>query len=417
MQSFQTVPSSLVEFTQPFNELFSHNQHTHLQQYLSGLVIGEDKNILKISEFIDHSATYDNLHHFISNSNWDYRAITDKMVEVIKADKYLKPLPTGWLVIDDVLIDKTGKHIEMVGKFFDYSENKYLDYAHCLVQLWYVDARGVGYPLTLEMYIKEDLVPDKSQFKTKHLIAQELVNWALSKGLNFQGILFDSWYLNKDFVALIEENGKSWVSRIKSDRLISWQGKNISVACYRDKLQEKDFTETIIKKRKFRIHSKCFPVKSLEGRKIRLVFVQEYDKKKKAWTKVVVLATNQVTWHSDKILKNYLLRWSIEVFFKDSKQHLGLGAYQMRKLKGIKRHWCLVNLAYVFLVKVKLTSSLLNKLSHQLKTVGQLCSYYKDQVTEMIIHFAYRQFENNKTPDEIVQMLKLNSPLLAGAEL
>jgi len=208
MQSFQAIPSSLVKFTQPFNDLFSHNQYLHFQQYLSGLIMGEDKNILKISQFIDHCSTYDNLHHFISNSHWNWQDITDKMVEVIKNDKYLKPIHTGWLVVDDVLIDKTGKKIEMVGKFFDYSENKYINYAHCLVQLWYVDTRSIGYPLTMEMYIKESLLDDKSKFKTKHLIAKELVQWAINKGLDFQGVLFDSWYLNKDFVDFIEENEK-----------------------------------------------------------------------------------------------------------------------------------------------------------------------------------------------------------------
>jgi len=417
MQSFQAIPSSLVKFTQPFNDLFSHNQYLHFQQYLSGLIMGEDKNILKISQFIDHCSTYDNLHHFISNSHWNWQDITDKMVEVIKNDKYLKPIHTGWLVVDDVLIDKTGKKIEMVGKFFDYSENKYINYAHCLVQLWYVDTRSIGYPLTMEMYIKESLLDDKSKFKTKHLIAKELVQWAINKGLDFQGVLFDSWYLNKDFVDFIEENEKSWLSRIKSDRLIRHQGRLISVADYQNLLTVNDFKKVELKGRQFRVHSKCFPVKSLTNRQVRLVFVQEYDKKKKQWTKTAVLATNQITWHTDKILKNYLLRWSIEVFFRDSKQHLGLGSYQMRKLKGIKRHWCLVSLAYVFLVKVRLTITLLNKLSHQLKTVGQLCSYYKDQMIEMLIHFAYRQFQDNKTPTEIIQTLKLDSPLLAGIEL
>lgn len=86
----------------------------------------------------------------------------------------------------------------------------------------------------------------------------------------------------------------------------------------------------------------------------------------------------------------------------------------MRKLKGIKRHWCLVPLACVFLQKVKLESSLLMKLEHQLKTVGQMCSYYQDQITEMIVHFAYRQFQDNKNADEIIKALKLDSPLLAG---
>ena len=265
----------------------------------------------------------------------------------------------------------------------------------------------------MEMYVKRDLIDNTEQFKTKHVIAKELVKWAIDKGLNFQGVLFDGWYLNNDLVDFIEQNHKTCVSRMKSNRLIKVKVENISVSDYRDSLTEKDFTESIIRDRKFRLHSKCFQVKSL-NRKVRLVFVQEYDLKKKAWTKVIVSATNHVAWRSDKIIKSYLLRWSIEVFFRGSKQHLSLGSYQMRKLTGIKRHWCLVSLTYVFLQKMKLESSLLRKLSHQLKTAGQMCPYYKDQITEMIVHFAYRQFQDNKNPDEIIKALKLNSPLLAG---
>lgn len=172
------------------------------------------------------------------------------------------------------------------------------------------------------MYIKRDLIESKEQFKTKNVIAKELVKWAIDKGLDFQGVLFDGWYLNNDLIDFIEENYKTWVSRMKSNRLIRVKGKNISVGVYRDFLTEKDFTETTINGRKFRFASKCFQVKYL-NRKTRLVFVQEYDLKKKVWTKVIVLATNQVTWHANKIIKSYLLRWPIEVFFRDSKQHLG----------------------------------------------------------------------------------------------
>ena len=413
MSTLQVIPQTLNNFTQPFKQEFSHNQFNHFQQYLSGLIISQDKNILEISNFIDKGSTYDNLHHFISNSNWDYNQITDKMVEIIKQDKHLKPIPAGWIVVDDVLIDKTGKRIEMVSKFYDHSSNTYLDYAHCLVQLYYVDSRGVGYPLKAALYVKQDLLKDKNSFQTKHIIAQALIQWALDKNIKFQGVLFDSWYLNNNLANFIEENGKSWISRIKSDRLIRVQGRIIPVKEYGDKLTDKDFTIVTIKGKKYKYYSKCFKVKSLGNKQTRLVFVSEYDGKKQEWKKVIVLATNQVTWHSEKIIKTYLLRWSIETFFRDSKQHLGLDSYQMRKLSGIKSHWCLVSLAYVFLIKVKLESSLLRKLSHQLKTVGQLCSYYKDQAVEMLVYWAYEQFRFHKKPDEIIQSLKLNSPLLA----
>jgi SRSO17 transposase len=33
------------------------------------------------------------------------------------------------------------------------------------------------------------------------------------------------------------------------------------------------------------------------------------------------------------------MRWTIETYFRDAKQHLGLSDYQVRGLKGIKSHW------------------------------------------------------------------------------
>lgn len=319
----------------------------------------------------------------------------------------------GWLVIDDVIIDKSGKKIEMVGKLYDHAQGKYLDYAHCLVQLWYADSRGIGYPLKSELYIKKELLKNASEFKTKHAIAQELISWAKRKGISFQGVLFDGWYLNSEFTEFIENQSKAWVSRARSNNLIKVEGKYIQIKDFVKNLKSEDFKEFSAKKRKYKYFAKSFKMKCLKNPKVQVVLISEYDEKKDKWSDIVALVSNQITWHAEKIIKSYLLRWSIETFFRDSKQHLGLGDYQMRKLAGIKRHWCLVSLAYVFLIKMKLESSLIKSLSHQLKTVGQLCSYHKDCVMEMIIHWSYAQFKNGINPNDLIKTLKLGSPLLA----
>jgi len=44
-----------------------------------------------------------------------------------------------------------------------------------------------------------------------------------------------------------------------------------------------------------------------------------------------------------------MLRWKIENFHKDAKQHLGLGKVQVRNIEGIKKHWYLVFLAHSLL--------------------------------------------------------------------
>ena len=42
-------------------------------------------------------------------------------------------------------------------------------------------------------------------------------------------------------------------------------------------------------------------------------------------------------------------RWVIEVFFKMSKQHLGLGDYHLLRYRGIERYLCLVLIAHLLL--------------------------------------------------------------------
>jgi hypothetical protein len=54
------------------------------------------------------------------------------------------------------------------------------------------------------------------------------------------------------------------------------------------------------------------------------------------------------------VLSHYLHRWAIEVFFKASKQHLGLGDYQVLRYRGVVRYLHLVLIAYLLLTHLGL---------------------------------------------------------------
>jgi hypothetical protein len=62
----------------------------------------------------------------------------------------------------------------------------------------------------------------------------------------------------------------------------------------------------------------------------------------------IYLLTNRSD-HVKKIIADYMLRWKIENFHKDAKQHLGLGKVRVRNIEGIKKHWYLVFLAHSLL--------------------------------------------------------------------
>lgn len=49
---------------------------------------------------------------------------------------------------------------------------------------------------------------------------------------------------------------------------------------------------------------------------------------------------------TQEILNHYVERWSIEVFFRSSKNKLAFDQYQIRSFKGIQRYWLLMSLAH-----------------------------------------------------------------------
>jgi hypothetical protein len=54
-------------------------------------------------------------------------------------------------------------------------------------------------------------------------------------------------------------------------------------------------------------------------------------------------------WRAKGILGRYTRRWEVEEFYRDAKQHLGLGKCQMQSAEGTRRHWYLVLLMYSLL--------------------------------------------------------------------
>ena len=57
-----------------------------------------------------------------------------------------------------------------------------------------------------------------------------------------------------------------------------------------------------------------------------------------------------------KIVADYLKRWSIEMFIKNEKQHLGLGDYRVLRYQAVVRHLHLVDCAYACLTHLSLKS-------------------------------------------------------------
>ena len=119
----------------------------------------------------------------------------------------------------------------------------------------------------------------------------------------------------------------------------------------------------------------------------------------------MALVTNRRDWEAVKIVSTYLLRCGIDAFYRDAKQHLGMGSYQLRAMKGIIRHWYLVFLAYCFLLLNGLRSKLIKRLKTNLDTIGSNSPAMWEELTVSLIAWIYRYFQKNKVPLEVAELL------------
>lgn len=196
------IPQEIDKVCQNYNHILKKSQFKNFELLITGIIINDIANIQALAQGFEGGQHYDSLHHFLSESSWDYEKIMEASISVIKQLEDKRSFSEkGWLVIDDTLIEKYGKHIEATGKLYDHSKGCFLQYAHCLLLLLYVDHRGNRYPLRFDLYLKEEYCQRTGErFRTKIEIAKELVQYAIDQGVNFGGVVIDSWYFNKELM-------------------------------------------------------------------------------------------------------------------------------------------------------------------------------------------------------------------------
>ena len=122
-----------------------------------------------------------------------------------------------------------------------------------------------------------------------------------------------------------------------------------------------------------------------------------------------VLVTNRRDWTAAQILRRYLQRWPIETFYQDGKGHVGLAAYRMRTAEAIKKHWCLVFVAYSLAhleclptVPVAGTGKFP---THPIKTIGDVCRQQVQSLIQALILFAHELLQAGESAQEVFAKL------------
>ena len=439
-----------------FRDLFENRcQFQHFQNYLTGLIVLDNKSLANITRCVLESADKTNLSRFFSEAPWFQERVNDRRLTYLlqQTQAVRDPQADAALILDDTLCEHVGSLFDYVDRHYNHGNDTY-PLAHNPVTSYYV--RGpVRFPVDLRLYRRYEectqwatfvqqhfpnrpipktkkerarfhkevdplLLEDPNfqklhdQFRTKIDLSIALLEAALQHKVPFRVLLFDSWYLSEELVSMARYRKKDWISLLKKNRnletnsfvlkdaagkAIRLEGSHIAVEDLVPRIPPTAYREVTVGDTTYWTFTLAVRLPGLG--KVRLVI--SFQSAELTGT-YAVLVSNRVDWTAQRIITLYLQRWPIETFYQDSKGHLGLDTYRMRSTEAIGKHWCLVFVAYSLLHLDCLPPSP-TKGSSPLKTIGEACRQQAQALIEALILYAHEQLQRGQQAVDIFATL------------
>lgn len=232
--------------------------------------------------------------------------------ELWKHAAVLVKLKTGYLIIDDSILDKPySKQIPFVRAQWSGKHHEIV-LGICIVTLLWTDGEQI-IPVDFRVY---DPARDG---KTKNEHARDMLDTAERRGFTPEYVLFDSWYSSIENLKAITKKEWKWIAELKSNRQVSVvQGAYHAV-------KDLDWTSTQVQK--------------VWLKEYGFVQVAEIDREN---GDIVYLATNDLALVDAFSIKDHSdCRWNIEEFHRGIKQFCGIEhCYSQREQSQLNHILC-----------------------------------------------------------------------------
>ncbi len=359
-------------------------------QYLSGLMQAKRKNMERMAEVVPDSCDQ-SLQHFLSNSSWDGRALTDQVA--LEASAIIGDDQNTALIIDESYFAKKGvKSVGVsrqwngrlgkvdncqVGVFAALSRGKFatlIDARLYMPKAWIDDPKRC----------KASNVPVASQvMKSKSDLALEIVRHNRNLGVGFNWVGLDGGYGKEPaLLRSLDDDGETFVADVHKDQLIYLQDPQ-PVIPERTSARGRKPTSPVAQTPSVRVDKwvasqpesawkRVNLRQSTKGRKYvdvihRLVWL--WDKKEnraRCWHLIVrreINARNDIKYSlsnashdtaPSRLATMQGQRFWVERSFQDGKSQAGLADYQVRGWKAWLHHVALVMMAMLFMLKERI---------------------------------------------------------------
>lgn len=318
------------------------------------------------------------------------------------------------IVVDDTILKKTGTRIENTSYVYDHNEGKSV-LGYCMVVVGLFTSSGF-FPLDFGFSASDrkhkrgcEYQGDKRSSSglmsaeakmTKLELVESMIKRALSRGVKADYVLFDSWFSFPAFISKIRKLELHVICRLKDMKTkYGYNGND-----YRLSELYRQIRHLFRKDRETGLHLYSVKVDVAGVGLSTIVFARGYQDPDGHKDKWVAFLSTDLSLSSSKIIKKYASRWSIEVFFKESKQLLALGKEQSTSFNAQIASTSISIMTYTML-------AFLNH-SEKMPTKGELFEYLSDKAAEItygqrLWNFFYYLFKTSI--ESLLKLLGLNS--------
>ncbi|MCL2624818.1 MAG: transposase [Planctomycetaceae bacterium] len=352
MVSIHRFPPFGKRFFKRIRKILGCTHFAHLWRIVIGLAsIPGKKSLSKFTRLYGKRRTRQAISHFLTESEWDAPELLLENAHSMLRRLGYKAGATVYLIVDDTQKQKRAKQMDAVSKIFLHAEKVYAN-GHTILGLAFV-YRGVVVPCAVRLWASKDYCEKSQKSNNKHeevefkklpqLGAEAIESITLpSKGKVI--VLFDKFYLCNTITKACENKGFTYIGAVKDNRNFYPDGRpndKKKVGAYAKNVLDRDSkTVSISGSRKAHcVAERVGDMKKL-GR-VKLAF-----SRRRGETSRLVVATNGLKWGAKNLIEHYRHRWPIEILFKMSKQHLGLGDYQFLRYTAVVRYLHLVMISH-----------------------------------------------------------------------
>jgi hypothetical protein len=336
-----------------FSEIFSRPSFKLFSSFVIGFIqLGKETHTSSMVQSLSFSFLHRSLSsftRFLGQNVWTLEEVADTALEQFFHRLRIKAHSVLFLIVDDTIIQKTGKKIPGCAWHRDHAQKAYV-FGHqwVLSALLYKDFL---LPLWAKLYHPKG-TKGCGSFQTKITMAKKILQTLRLPIPCKVYLLVDSWYWTKELAKLCRKYGYHMISQLKTTSVLFMNGKKTKVTTL--SIIHSAYREVSVfiygKNKTLKIARFVGFIQGLG--KVAVVVVKEKRKKDS------YLVSTNLHLSALDIVKYYAKRWKIEQMIKDLKQRLGFGHYQVRNSQAIQRHVALALLSYCILILFKILQRL-----------------------------------------------------------